>query len=82
MGRVTGTGMVWEICNLDRRKKSYVSMFGEKLRVWREIPGMKSEKNREQVESGFDFIGNKKNTLKTELAEKGEQLRLFPVYGT
>ena len=38
---------------------------------------MKSEKNLEQVEFGFDFIENKK-TLKTELAKKGEWLRLFP----
>lgn len=31
----------------------------------------------EQVEFGLDFIGNKE-TLKTEMAKKGEQVRLFP----
>lgn len=62
MGRVTGKGMVWEICNLDRRKKRAMYPY-----VWRRVEGMERsnrnevrKKNWEQVESGFDFIGNKK----------------------
>lgn len=39
---------------------------------------MKSEKNWEQTEFGFDFIGDSERNSEDWTGKKGDQLRLFP----